>query len=139
MNKKINKKASSILMIIFELLIVGLVVFMTVRIAHAYGSSLLTQEVNIAEDVRMMVNTLISVPGDAVVKYPRNISEFRLILRQDSVSVFREGDSPAEHIKRIFYLPKNYTAVGAVEGVDYFCLDKKKRKVLLRHCNENEP
>ncbi|MBU0727477.1 hypothetical protein KKA95_02225 [Patescibacteria group bacterium] len=133
------KKATSTLMIIFELVIVSLVIFGTVRIAHAYGNSLITQKVNIAEDVRMMVNTLVGVPGDAIVKYPHDVSNFRLILNQDGVSVFNEGDSQFEYTKRTFYLPTGYSAAGSMDGEEYFCLDKQDRTIILRACLENEP
>ena len=134
-----NKKATSTLMIIFELVVVGLVIFGTVRIAHAYGSSLITQKVNIAEDMRMMVNTLVGVPGDALVKYPYNVSEFRVILTQDGVTVFGESESEFNSVKRTFYLPNEYSAAGILENEAYICLDKQGRTIILRACLENEP
>ncbi|MBU0470180.1 MAG: VWA domain-containing protein [Nanoarchaeota archaeon] len=126
-----NKKAMSVLMVIFELLVVSIVIYSTVRVAHAYGSSLISQEVNLAEDVRMMINTLGSVPGDAIVTYPGNASKFRLVLSQNGVSVFKEGDLPNQYVKRTFFLPQGYSAQGVVKETAHFCLQKTGKIILL--------
>jgi len=132
---KMNKKAdSSILVIIFELLIVAIVVFTTVSVAHAYGNSLITQKVNLAEDIRMMSNTLAGVPGDAVVQYPANVSQFNVILRKNSVTVYEKGDSSAERVVRNFYLPQGYDAFGTLQGEDKLCLEKRGKIIILRRC-----
>lgn len=129
-----DKKASSILMIIFEVLAVSLVIYITLSIAHTYASSELTIKTNVAEDVRMMANTLAGIPGDAVVEYPRKVSELTIILRKDGVTVFKKGDPEHVRVDRVFFLPAGYEAFGTLEGKERLCLTKEKRKIVLREC-----
>ena len=132
-----DKKADSqVLIVIFELLVVALVVFTTVRVAHTYGSSMLTQKVNLAQDIAMMVNTLAGVPGDAVVQYPGNVSQFSIILSKKSVTVFEKDDTEAERVTRSFILPEGYDAFGTLQQEPFLCLEKKGKALILRKCEQ---
>ena len=137
MNKmnKINKKGQILVMII-ELLVVAIVIFTTIRVATDYGNSIFTKKVSLAEDIRMMTNTLVGVPGDAVVQYPEDVSEFNVILRADSVTVFKDGDTSAERVVRKFYLPEGYDAFGTLKDEAKLCMKKKDKKIILRRCEE---
>ena len=132
-----NRKATSILMMIFEVLAVVLVVFTTAKIATAYGQSETVAKINTAEDLRMMIDTLVGVPGEALVKYPHNVSTFSFLLRTGSVSVFTKGENEKFWVVRKFSLPEGYSAEtdgGVVEGTSSVCLEKKIKKILLRPC-----
>ncbi|SRR3989344_2004202 len=130
-----NKKADSqVLIVIFELLVVALVVFTTARVAHSYGSSLLTQKVNLAQDIAMMADTLAGVPGDAMVQYPENVSQFSIILSKKSVLVFEKDDTEAERVSRSFILPEGYDAFGTLQQENLLCLEKKGKAIILRKC-----
>ncbi len=136
-----NRKAASILMMIFEILVVILVVYLTTSIASAYGKSETVTKINAAEDLRMMVNTLAALPGDAIVAYPRNMALFSFILRSGSIAVFQQTEARNENlwVIRTFSLPAGWTAEGTVEGKEKICLEKKDRKILLKECAPNEP
>ena len=127
-----NKKASSVLMIIFELIAVILIITLTSTIGKAYGESSTILKINAAEDVRMMVDTLVSVPGDAIVIYPHNISGYNFVLTDGAISV---SDADDVWISREFFLPKGYTAEGAVKNINHLCLEKKFKKIIVKDCN----
>lgn len=137
-NKKANKKASSILMMIFEIIVVSVVIYLTISIAHAYGSSLLTAKINAAEDIKMMVNTLVAVPGDALVEYPKNVTEFSFILIPNSISVFENAQTDQSPAVRAFFLPQGYTAEGSVIQISPICLEKKSKRIILKPCLPEE-
>ncbi len=127
-------KGASIIMMIFEILVVLFVVYLTTSIASAYGKSETVFKINAAEDIRMMIDTLIGVPGEAVVQYPHNVSQFSFILRADSITVFTPGEAENLWIVRPFSLPDGWTAEGVVDGPEKICLEKNHKKILLREC-----
>lgn len=123
---------------IFEIIVVCIVVYITISIAHAYGSSLLTAKINSAEDIKMMVNTLMAVPGDALVAYPKNVTEFSFILTSHSISVFENEQTDPSPAVRAFFLPQGYIAEGSVIRTSPICLEKKSKRIILKECLENE-
>ncbi len=130
-------KAASILLMIFEILVVLAVVFTTISIAQAYGKSETVAKINAAEDLRMMLDTLVGVPGNALVKYPQDVSSFSFLLRSSSISVFTKGEAEQLWVKRTFSLPAGYAAEaagGVIEGTKEICLEKAGKKILLRAC-----
>lgn len=133
-----NKQANSILVMIFEIIVVSIVVYITISIAHAYGSSLLTAKINSAEDIKMMVNTLVAVPGDALVEYPKNVTEFSFILTPNSVSVFENEQTDQSPAVRAFFLPQGYIAEGSVIRISPICLEKKSKRIILGACPQKE-
>jgi len=133
-----NKKAVSILMIIFELLAVVLIVSIVFSVAKAMGSSDRVFRINLANDIQMMTETLVSVPGDVVIESPYNVSGYVLILDQSSITVFKKGDSDDEKITKNFYLPEGYEAKGSLEEEERFCLEKESQTVFLRDCKPEE-
>ena len=133
-----NTKASSILMMIFEVLVVLLVIFLTVSVAQAYGKSDTTFKINTAEDLRMIMDTLVAVPGDAVVQYPYDVGKFSFILSTGSIAVFTKGELENKWIIRKFNLPDGFVGEGVVEGQSTICLEKKSKKILLRACATGE-
>ncbi len=134
-------KAASILLMIFEILVVIAVVFTTTSIAQAYGKSETVAKINVAEDLRMMIDTLVGVPGNALVKYPHDVSTFSFLLRSGSVAVFTKGEAEQLWIVRKFSLPDGYVAEaagGVIESTKELCLEKTvektEKKILLRAC-----
>ena len=138
MGKAKNTKGASILMMIFELLVVVAVVAITMSVASAYAKSETVQKITAAEDLRMMIDTLVSVPGDAQVHYPMEknpvISPLVFILRQDSITVFVQGESEVLWTRRQFSLPMGFSAQGTAQQVDTICLEKKNKVIVLRKC-----
>ena len=129
-----NKKAASVIMITFEILVVLLVVYMTVSIGKAYGESDQVTKINAAEELRMMIDTLVAVPGDAIVNYPQEVSKFSFILTRGSISVFKKGEEENVWIVTTFFLPENYQAEGTVLEANYICLEKLNKKIILKKC-----
>jgi hypothetical protein len=133
-----NKKATSILMMIFELLVVVLVVAMTFSIAGSMAKGERVEKVVLAEEIRMMMNTLVSVSGEAVVEYPYNVSKYVFLLNENSVTVFVEGEDKVNWAVRTFYLPEGYEAAGSLKGKERACLEKTGRNIFLRECGAEE-
>ena len=75
-----NKKGFELSLIyLAELLILGFISYAVMR--NVYGlveKDAVLKEV-IHEDFRMMVDTFAGLPGDAIVKYPHNLSDFSLM------------------------------------------------------------
>ena len=131
----VNKKAVSTLMLVFEVLIVLLVVFTSFQIAARYANSETTSKINIAEDIRMMVDTLVGTPGESTVQYPADVSKYTFILNANSITVFIKGEQEQKWVSRYFSLPQGYDAFGTLEGKADLCINKEKRRIILRGCN----
>jgi hypothetical protein len=133
-----NKKAASIVMMIFELLVVVLVLSIVFSIVKEMASGERTEKKILAEEIRMMIDTLVGVPGGAVVEYPYNVSEYSFLLDKGSIAVFKEGEDKVNWAIRNFYLPEGYDAVGILDEEERLCLEKKERSILLRECKIDE-
>lgn len=133
-----NKKAASILMMIFEILVVVLVVGMVYIYASGLAKGERTEKAILAEEIRMMVDTLVGVPGEAVVEYPYNVSRYVFILNEEGVSVFKEDEDKDNWAVRKFFLPKGYDASGTLEEEERLCLEKKEKNIRLRECKDDE-
>ncbi len=134
-----NKKATNIPLMIFEIIAVVIVVSMMISVANSYAQSDKTLKLGAAEDIRMMVDTLVAVPGEGVVAYPHNLSRYSLILDSGSITLFEKGESEVLWITRKFILPEGYTAEGVLEEKERLCLEKKEKRILLRECKPDEP
>lgn len=135
---KMNKKAASILMVIFELLAVLLVVFIVTEAAARLGDSEKVKRINMAQDIQMMLDTLLGVPGEAVVEYPGNLSSYLVLLSQKEITVFKRGEIEEQREKRDLKLPEGYTAAGSLEEKARLCLEKKDKAIYLRECRPEE-
>lgn len=130
-----DKKGSMVLVTIFEIVFVIIVIYILISTANAYAKSDTVFKTNAAEDIRLMVNTLAAVPGDAEVKYPYNVSDYLFILSQSKVSIFKKDESKDKWIERMFFLPEGFTAEGVVREKQALCLVKIKKKFLLKECS----
>jgi hypothetical protein len=133
-----NKKGTSIILMTFEVVIVILVVLMTSGVARSLGSKDSVVRSLHVEEMRLMVNALAGVPGDAVVHYPQEVGNYTFVLGQDRIAIFRKGESEGKRFERKFFLPEGYSAVGIEEGVRDICIEKKGKKIELRKCKEHE-
>ena len=136
MNKRMDKKGITTLMMILEIIIVLISAYSIFSIASRYASSETVGKIIIADDIKMMVDTLVGTPGEAVVQYPGNVSKYTFILGASSVSVFIKGEGEHKKIIRYFSLPEGYQAFGTLEGKDSVCLEKEKKKMVLRECTQ---
>ncbi len=133
-----GKKGASILMIVAEIIVVIAVIWMTTEAASGMGRSETTIKINLANDIKMMVDTLVGVPGEVVIEYPGNVSKYTILLSQSEISVFIKGESDVKRVNRAFYLPEGYIAVGSLEKKDRLCLEKKSQNIFLRECKPEE-
>jgi hypothetical protein len=129
-----NKKGNTVIMMMFEILIVIFVIYMSFQIASSYASSETANKVNLAEDISMMVNTLVGTPGNSIVEYPGNTSKYTFILDRNSISVFIKSEGIGRTIVRNFFLPMGYEAFGTLEEKDNLCLKKDNKIIKLLEC-----
>lgn len=132
--RSMGKKGITTLMMILEIIIVLISAYSIFNLASKYASSETTNKIIIVDDLKMMVNTLVGTPGEAVVQYPGNVSKYTFILSSSSVTVFIKGEGEQKKIVRHFSLPEGYQAFGTLEGKDNLCLEKEKKKMVLREC-----
>ncbi len=130
----LGKKGSSVLFIIFEILVVVLIIQVVFQIAAAYGDSTNIKKVQMANDLVLMVNTLVATPGNAIVEYPGDASLYIVTLVQASVEVSVEGDGEIAYAVRHYSLPKGYTAKGTVKEIEKLCLVKEGRQITVSEC-----
>ena len=133
-----NKKGMMGLVLILGLLLVSIVIFMMVNKAKSYGESDTVTKMNVAEDIKMMVDTLVSVPGDAVIEYPRGLEKFNLILDLSGITIFKDDEPRQKWVSRFFNLPTDYSAIGTIRNVNKICLEKERRRIILRNCVAGE-
>ena len=74
--KSMNKKATSIILMIFEIVVVISVIIMTFQVAVAFAKAETVVKINLAQDLQMMVNTLVSIPGNTLVEIPQDTSNY---------------------------------------------------------------
>lgn len=120
--------------LIVKLLAVLLVGSIALSKAMAFAKKDTIFRTNTAEDLKMMIDTLAGVSGDAIVEYPSDVSGYSFILNNRELSVFKKGEAKAGWTTRIFFLPESYSAQGVVEGEAKICLEKKSKVILLRKC-----
>ncbi len=133
-----NSRAVSPILTIFEMLVVVFIVFLFVSIAKGYAHDETVLKINMAEDLALMINTLVAVPGDAVVGYPGNSSAYTIIADLSSVLVLRPDEPEINHVSRKFILPEGYVTTGVLEEKERLCLEKKEKIILLRECTLHE-
>ena len=97
-----------------------------------------TAKINIAEDLRLMINTLVGLPGDSRVIYPNDVSDYSITIDNEVVAVFKKGDPKTAWITRNFNLPNGYEALGVYQGPGKLCLGKEQKRFFLERCKDNE-
>lgn len=132
-----NKKAL-VITTVLEMLAVVFIIFMMLEVAAAFGESDTVIKINTAEDLWMMVDILAGVPGEAVIEYPRDVSQFVFILTQTGVIISKTGETELKQVIRNYYLPDGFQATGAAKNVQRICLEKKNKVIFIRECLEEE-
>lgn len=137
-----NQKGSSIVMMIFELVVVLGVSALLVFAAKDFAQSERVHKTIIAQDLQMMLSILSGVSGDAVVAYPQNLSAYTIAVSSEAsrgqVIVFKEGDAEAQRNTQEFSLPSDYTLDGFVENAEQLCLAKNGKSLFVRACTADE-
>lgn len=133
-----NKKSTTPLVYVFEILLVVAVVGISMKIAHEYANADTVVKTNLAQDLGLMVNVLAGVPGDATVEYPRDVSKYIVQLRSDTVTVWQRDDPEPQRKSFTFHLPANHAAEGTVEEKACLRLIKRtsgdRKTIVLGEC-----
>ena len=132
-----NKRAESIIMMIFEILVVLLVVGMFFSIADNYAKSESINKIIYTKELQMMTHTLLATPGDALVEFPYNSSAYVFIFNEDEVIGYLAGERLNEFKKehQKIYLPEGYSVWGISEEKEKFCLRKFGHEISLGSCS----
>jgi len=109
------------------------VILIALSIAKQFSDETALRKINAAEDISMMVNTLVGLPGDALVEYPRDLSKFTVALTTQYVVIF-EKDAKVDGETRNFILPSDYGAVGIVKQKGKVCLQKIGKTISVEEC-----
>jgi hypothetical protein len=133
-----NNKASAVLTLIFELVAVVLVIGMVYSIASGFATSRTVNKINRAEDLKMWVNVLVSLPGDVVIENSKTFEDYYINLYGDKISVGIVGENKEDVIERKFILPKGYVAEGFANNVTNLCMTKKGSYINFRECSKTE-
>ncbi len=137
-----NTKGASIVMMIFELVVVLGISALLVFAAKDFAQSERVHKTIIAQDLEMMLSILSGVSGDAVVAYPQNLSAYTIAVSSEAsrgqVIVFKEGDGEGQRIAQEFPLPSDYTLDGFVENTEQLCLAKNGKSLFVRACSAEE-
>jgi hypothetical protein len=131
-----NKKAAGILMLIFEILAVILVVGTTFKVSNYYAQSDTVIKEKIVQDLQMMINVFIGIPGNAYVKYPTDVSSYLLVLNNEAIILSEPGNEDDIHKRTLkkFYLPEGHLAEGFLSQKDKVCLRKQNKRITLEEC-----
>ncbi|MBU0457713.1 MAG: lytic transglycosylase domain-containing protein [Nanoarchaeota archaeon] len=100
------------------------------------GSSTTITKINLANDMKMMIDTFVGVSGDAVIEIPYNTSKFVLLFKESSILIFEKNDLEVKRIERKMILPENYKLIGFLEEKEKVCLEKKSKVIVLKECKE---
>jgi hypothetical protein len=133
-----NNKGASIIMMIFEIIVVLTVVMMMVSVATSFAEDDMIIKIRIAEDLALMVDTLVGVPGDALILYEKNVSKYNLLLKGESITIMKPGDNDFSKAVRKIRLPAGYTAISVVEQQETVCMEKGGIHFFIRPCNVSE-
>ena len=133
----LNRRSTSVLVLIFEVLAVIVVVGILFAGTAAYATSGGIVGIRANNELYLLLNALIAVPGDVHLEFPQDLSSYRVELQDSAVvtTLIEEGQKTRE-AKKILRLPEGYTLSGAVEGESRICLEKKGQHLLLLPCPE---
>ena len=87
---------------LIELVAAVFVAYLAVDVASAYAKGTIYEKLNIAEDLAMQINALISVPGDAYI-VNRDLHGYSIYFTGNRIEVYQEVLEP---IKGVYYYPK---------------------------------
>ncbi len=133
-----NKKATNMaLMMVFEVVIVITVIALAMSFAKQLGESETVTRVIIANDLKMMVDTLAGVPGDVIVEYPQNIENYTVSLLFKEV-VVENKDNEEQETRRSFFIPSSHSIREGAVGDGSVCFTKEDRIISIRQCTEKE-
>lgn len=133
-----DKKAFNLVLFLVEALILVVLVITAAEALAKLRSSDRVFKTNLANDMVMMADTLVGVSGEAVIEYPKNTSDYIVLLGQDKVRVFKREEGENQGVEKTFILPEGYKTLGSLEEKERLCLEKKEKTIFLRECKPDE-
>jgi hypothetical protein len=136
-NSHLNKNGTSTILLIFEVVVVILVGYIVFNVSTVFATSQGVLQINAAEDLSVMVNTLIATPSNALVEYQANMAPFRIAL--NSNQLFIEQEDEFSRVVRSIRLPQGYSAStqnGILNNIERVCLEKKDKTITLKGCTD---
>lgn len=131
----INRKAASVLLMIVEILAVIFLAFIALKMAQTAANQSSLEKINLAQDLVLSVNTLVSFPGEGFLQYPLNdeynLSEYIIYLTEGGVAAKSKPDEEFGSVTRRLSLPQGYTAFGEMFHKEKFYLVKEGKKIYL--------
>lgn len=124
-------------LMIFEVLFVIAVAGITIAIATQLAESQTVTQTRITQDIAMLVNAAVATPGEVLVEYPANLTQYTLILTSDTIMLRQTTDGVYDQTTAHFYLPVGYvgqTNQGLIEAKQHVCIHKKERVITLQEC-----
>ncbi len=145
---KMNRKAVSVLLMVFEILAVLFLGWMAIKMATAAAGTSAIEKINLANDLVLSVNTLASYPGEGFLQYPLNqgynLSFYAFSLAKDGVIVLDKsetGKAGADEetakkdvflsAKRSLFLPQDFSLTGEITNKETFYIIKEGKKIYL--------
>ncbi|MBI4151596.1 hypothetical protein HY496_01385 [Candidatus Woesearchaeota archaeon] len=130
-----NTKAASIILMLYEIVVVIVVVGIALTVASRLGDPETILKTTAAEDIAMMTNVLLAMSGDSVVEYPQDMSVYSVALSSEGVTVYK-GDRSKDRDPTIrsFILPDGYLATGFTKQQARVCLRKDGKTMVLGEC-----
>ena len=128
-----NKKADTTLLVhLFSLIVVMAVILKIIRVAGGLADSTTVVKVNAVNDITMMINTLVGVPGEGYIEYNVNMSKFIIFVDDEFVTVSEVDDTILTKETRKIHLPVNHEVTGIVGEKDKVCLRKEIQREMKR-------
>lgn len=128
-----KRKAASVLLMIVEILAVIFLAFIALKMAQAAASQSSLEKINLAQDLVLSVNTLVSFPGEGFLQYPLNdkynLSEYIIYLTEAGVTTKSKPEEELGSATRRLSLPQGYTASGEMFHKEKFYLVKEGKKI----------
>jgi hypothetical protein len=129
---KMNHKGSSVLFLIFELILVCAIVGSALYWAHQMATSDGHEQIMITNEIKLMVEMLASSAGDAEVALPYSTEKYILTLTSSSINIKKPKE---KGVTREFILPSAIVeASGFEEQQKSLCLKKEGNNILLDIC-----
>ena len=125
-----------VILLIGKIGAVIMVGFLAFSLWPALAKTNTSAKMTLASDIGLMINTLVSVPGDAQVYYSGNASGFVVSLTNTKVNVFEKGESETKWVNSAFILPEGYRASGLYDGSlpGRLCIEKNVHNIFVGSC-----
>jgi len=98
-------------MMVFEAVVVVSLIFAAISFAKSASDSDEVIKQQIANDLGLMVNVLLGLPGDASLQYPTDVSKFNILLENNKITVMGQDEPAHLHAIRAFVLPKDWASL----------------------------